>query len=215
VVEKVSGSGREGKYHLLSPGGTIMGKHHMAPDRFMMTTPVVLVSAWGASRRPNIITVAWTGVICGEPPMVYVSVRPSRHSHRLLEENGDFVINLPAAGQAREVDLCGTVSGRKEDKFALCGFTPERAAKVDAPVILECPVNLECRSRQRLDLGIHDAFLAEVINIQASEDIFTTRRKVAADFAPLVYSTATGAYQRPERIRGAVFGFSRKKSKEQ
>ncbi len=187
-----------------------MSKVDIRPDRFLITAPVVLLSCWGAERKPNIITLAWSGVICSEPPMVYASIRPQRHSHGLLEANGDFVVNLPSAGQAREVDLCGTVSGRDEDKFALCGFTAEPAAAVDAPLIAECLVNLECRTRQVLRLGVHDAFLAEVLAVVADEEIVVGGSRVDDDrFAPLVYATGPRHYHATSRIAGAHYGFSR------
>jgi len=97
----------------------------------------------GAGDRANIITLAWVGTLCSEPPLVGIGVRPSRYSHGLIEESGEFVINLPSAEQTRWLDYCGIVSGRKENKWAACGFTPAQATEVQAPIIAECPVNIE------------------------------------------------------------------------
>jgi flavin reductase (DIM6/NTAB) family NADH-FMN oxidoreductase RutF len=185
-----------------------MAKVTVSPKRFLLTTPVALLSAWGKGGKPNIITIAWTGVMCSDPPLVYASVRPVRFTHSLLEQNGDFVLNLPGPSQAREVDLCGTVSGRRKDKFSLCGFTAVRAKEVDAPAIEECPVHLECRTVQVLSLGVHDAFVAEVLAIGAEEAIVKGKGRIGPRFAPLVYSTATGTYHRTAQL--ARVGFSKK-----
>jgi flavin reductase (DIM6/NTAB) family NADH-FMN oxidoreductase RutF len=188
-----------------------MAKVTVAPSRPWMTTPVVLMSLWGDGSSPNIITLAWSGIMCGEPPTIYGSVRSQRFSHSLLKQNGDFVINLPLPTQVKEVDICGTKSGRDEDKFSRCGFTAEKAAKVDAPIIVECPVNLECRTLQVLELGAHDAFVAEVINVQVDENVFTEAGKVDPAFAPLVYQAASRNYHTTEKIEGAFYGYSIKK----
>jgi flavin reductase (DIM6/NTAB) family NADH-FMN oxidoreductase RutF len=177
----------------------------MSPKRFLLTTPLALLSAWGKGSKPNIITIAWTGVMCSDPPLVYASVRPVRFTHRLLAQNGDFVLNLPAQSQAREVDICGTVSGRRKDKFSLCGFTAVRARKVDAPAIAECPVHLECRTVQVLTLGVHDAFIAEVMGIEAEEEIVKGKSRIDPRFSLLVYSTATGTYHRTAQVERVGF----------
>lgn len=187
-----------------------MAKVSIQPDRFLVTQPVVLLSCWGKDRKPNIITLAWTGVICSDPPLVYASIRPSRYSYGLLKENGDFVINVPSKDQVREVDLCGVVSGRDEDKFALCGFTAERAAKVNAPLIAECSVNLECETRQVLELGVHHVFIGEVVNLQAAENIVVGKSRIDdSAFQPLAYATGPRHYHETGRIEGAYYGFSK------
>lgn len=188
-----------------------MSKVNVQPNRFLLTTPVVLLSCWGRDSEPNIITLAWTGVLCSEPPLVYASIRASRHSHSLLKANGDFVINLPSAEQARETDLCGVVSGRKEDKFALCGFSAEPAALVDAPIIAECRVHLECRTREVLHPGVHDVFIADVLGVLADEDIVEGDAVDDSKFAPLVYATGPRHYHRTEPLPGASYGFSKAK----
>jgi flavin reductase (DIM6/NTAB) family NADH-FMN oxidoreductase RutF len=187
-----------------------MKKVNITPNRFLMTTPVVLLSCWGKGGRPNIITLAWTGVLCSDPPIVYASIRPSRHSHSLLKANGDFVINLPGEDLARQVDLCGMISGRDEDKFAAARFTAEPAEKVDAPLVVECPVNLECRTREVLHLGVHDTFIADVVGLLVDDSLVVGADRVDdGSFAPLVYATGPRHYHRTERIDGAHYGFSR------
>lgn len=195
------------------PGGIseeTMSKKNLTPNRFFLPTPVVLLSCKGRDRRANIITIAWTGVMCGDPPIVYASVRPSRHSHSLLEENGDFVINIPTAEQVQLVDLCGVVSGRDQDKFQLCGFTAQVSEKVDAPLIFECPANLECRCRQVLHLGAHDAYIADVLGLLADENAVPQGKKAESYFDHLIYATGPRCYHKSAPIPGAHYGFSKK-----
>lgn len=144
--------------------------------------PVVLVSCVGKSGKPNIITVAWTGVMNSEPPVVYVSVRSQgRHSYGLLKESGEYVINLPSAAQAKQVDYCGTVSGGKVDKWQETGLSALPAIHVQAPLIAECPVNLECKVRQVLPLGSHDVFIADVLAVHYNEDALDEKGRPEPD----------------------------------
>jgi len=150
------------------------------PTTILYPVPAVLVSC-GSGERANIITLAWVGTLCSEPPLVGISVRPSRYSHGLIEEEGEFVVNLPSAEQVRWVDYCGVVSGRDEDKWAACGFAPAPATEVQAPIIAECPVNIECRVRQTLSLGSHDLFISEVVAVQVDEAVLDAKGHL--DFA--------------------------------
>jgi flavin reductase (DIM6/NTAB) family NADH-FMN oxidoreductase RutF len=121
--------------------------------------------------RPNIITLAWAGVVCSEPPQLGIAVRPSRHSYHILRRSGQFVVNIPTQDVLHATDVCGTVSGRDHDKFALTGLTPLPATRVSAPLIAECPVNLECLLRHQLALGSHDLFIGEVVVEHVRHDI--------------------------------------------
>ena len=123
------------------------------PGTMLYPVPAVMVSCRDREGNRNIITVAWTGIVCSEPPMVYISVRPERFSHHMIEETGEFVINLTTEELCRATDYCGVRSGGKTDKWKDCGLTPGKAAEVEAPLILESPVNLshgEYRSLGRL-----------------------------------------------------------------
>ena len=111
-------------------------------------TPVVLVGCAHRELGKNVLTIAWTGVGCSDPPVVHVSIRPSRFSHRMIKESGCFTVNVPTREILRQVDLCGVVSGRDGDKFARAGLTPVDGAAVEAPIVAECPVNFECRFSQ-------------------------------------------------------------------
>jgi len=151
--------------------GKVIKHRVLPPATCLMPLPVVLATCRSAAGKDNIITIAWTGVVCSDPPMISIAVRPSRFSHELLAQNGDFVANLPSAGTMVHADLCGTLSGRDRDKFAEAGWTPIGASQVNAAIIKECPVALECRTRKKLSLGSHDLFLAEVLAVQAHEEL--------------------------------------------
>jgi flavin reductase (DIM6/NTAB) family NADH-FMN oxidoreductase RutF len=148
--------------------------------------PAVLVSCgW---QEPNIITLAWVGTLCSDPPSVGIGVRPSRFSHGLILECQEFVVNLPRADQAGIVDYCGQVSGRDVDKWEACQLTPHPASKVRVPLIAECPVALECRLSQRVALGAHDLFIGEVLAVQASQSVLDERGRINyAEAQPLAY----------------------------
>ncbi len=155
--------------------------------------PTVLVSC--GLERPNIITLAWAGTLCSDPPTIGIGVRPERFSHGLIDEAGEFVVNLPRADQVGIVDYCGQVSGREVDKWAACSLTPAPAHKLRTPLIAECPVALECRVTQRLSLGVHDLFIGEVLAVQIDEQMLTAQGHI--DYAraqPLAY--AGGYYWR-------------------
>ena len=154
--------------------------------------PAVLVSC--GVEQPNIITLAWAGTLCSDPPSVGIGVRPERFSHHLIAEAGEFVVNLPRADQVAIVDYCGHVSGQAVDKWAACGLTPAPAHKIRTPLIADCPVALECRVTHQLTLGVHDLFIGEVLAIQIDEEMLTERGHIDYDKAqPLAY---TGGYYR-------------------
>ena len=146
-------------------------KTNWKPGTMIYPLPAVLVSCGADPTEYNMLTVAWTGTVCSDPPMCYISVRPERHSYPIIRRTGEFVINLTTAAMARATDWCGVRSGRDFDKFAECGLTPLPAAKVAAPVIAESPVSIECRVKQRVPLGSHDMFIAEVVNVQVDESL--------------------------------------------
>ena len=131
--------------------------------------PAVMVSCAGKDGTDNILTVAWTGTVCSDPAMCYISVRPERHSYDIIKRNGEFVINLTTEELARATDWCGVRSGRDYDKFAEMGLTPVPATVVKAPIIAEAPVSIECRVRNIVPLGSHDMFVAEVVNVVVDE----------------------------------------------
>jgi flavin reductase (DIM6/NTAB) family NADH-FMN oxidoreductase RutF len=156
------------------------------PSTWMYPLPVVLVSCEG-SVGPNIITLAWAGVLCSDPVMVGLGIRPERYSYDIIKESGEFVINMPKASQVELVDHCGIVSGRDHDKFQECGFTPIRGKKVKGPLIQECPVNLECKVHEVIPLGSHHLFIGEVVLVHYSKEYVINGRFDLDMAEPLAY----------------------------
>lgn len=140
--------------------------------------PAALVACGGGTWRPNLITIAWTGIVCSKPPMVSIAVRPERYSYDIIKATGEFSINLPTGKMARPVDWCGVVSGRDQDKFAGSGLTPMEGSRIAAPIVAECPLSLECRVTQVLELGSHHLFLAEIVAVQVSEELIDNKGRL-------------------------------------
>ncbi|MCX5667579.1 MAG: flavin reductase family protein [Candidatus Omnitrophica bacterium] len=165
-----------------------MPKLELSPSEALYPVPVVLVSC-GNQDLANIITIAWCGVACSKPPLLTISIRPSRHSNNIIKGSGDFVINIPTQNFLKETDICGTVSGRDKDKFGLCNFTKADPSRVRSPMIKECPVNIECKVTKILSLGIHDMFIGEVVKVHC--DISVLDKEGNMDYskaAPIVYN---------------------------
>lgn len=188
-----------------------MAKELWKPGNMLYPLPVVMVSMADPSGKPNIITVAWAGTVCTNPPMVSISVRPERYSYQILKDTGEFVMNLTTKELAYSTDYCGVKSGREIDKFEKCHLTPLTAEYVKAPMIGESPVNIECRVTQILPLGSHDLFLAEVLAVHADQKYMDEKKKFHLEWAqPLVYSH--GSYFLCGEQVG-TFGYSVKKKK--
>lgn len=147
-----------------------MAKICWKPGTLLAPVPPALISC-GTVAEPNVMTAAWTGIVCTEPTLVYVSLRPSRYSHEIISRTKEFVINIPTETLARAVDLCGVKSGRKTDKFKLAGLTAAPCEKISAPQIKETPVSLECRVKEIVPFGTHDMFLAEVLAVDIEEKL--------------------------------------------
>lgn len=173
--------------------------------------PAVMVSVADKAGKSNIITIAWTGTVCTNPPMLYISVRPERYSYGMLKETGEFVVNLTTKELAYAADFCGVRSGRDVDKFQHLGLHKEEAHEVAAPMIAESPVNIECRVCEVKELGSHHMFLADVAAVHVDERYMDKNNKFHLGKAgPLVYSH--GEYYDLNRILG-TFGFSVKKKR--
>lgn len=186
-----------------------MAKQLWKAGNMLYPLPVVMVSVTDGQGHDNIITVAWTGTICSDPPMLSVSVRPERHSYGMLVETGEFVVNLTTEALAYATDFCGVRSGRDVDKFAHLGLTKEKASQVKASLIGESPVNIECRVTERKELGSHDIFLAEVLCVHADEAYMDDAGRFdLAKAQPIVYNH--GRYYGLGRELGK-FGYSVKK----
>lgn len=172
--------------------------------------PPALVSC-GTVENPNVLTIAWTGIINTKPPMTYISVRPSRYSYNIIKQSGEFVINLTTSSMCREVDFCGVRSGKDINKLEKCGFHAVAAVKVSAPVIEECPVSLECRVTDIKPLGTHDMFIAEIVGADIDERYIDSKGKLNLQQCGLM-AYAHGEYFALGRKLGD-FGFSVRKKK--
>ena len=180
------------------------------PGTMIYPLPAVMVSCGTTPEDYNIITISWTGTICTEPAMCYISVRPERHSYKIIKETGEYVINLTTSKLARATDWCGVKSGASYRKFAETGLTPVAATKVKAPLIEEAPVNIECIVKEIKELGTHHMFISEVLAINADESLIDKKSGLFRlnDSIPLCYSH--GAYYEIGKFLGK-FGFSVKK----
>jgi flavin reductase (DIM6/NTAB) family NADH-FMN oxidoreductase RutF len=146
-------------------------KKTMAPRPWLFPRPVLLLSTRDERGRDNLITVSWAGVACTQPPMVTVSLRKSRASHATICATKEFVANIPTSKQMDQVEICGTRSGRDIDKFEASGLAKQASSIVAAPMVEECPINLECQVRQVIPLGSHDLFIAEVVKAHAHHSL--------------------------------------------
>lgn len=188
-----------------------MAKQSWKPGNMLYPLPVVMVSVSDKDGKDDIITVAWAGTICTNPPMVSISIRPERYSYHMIRETGEFVINLTTEELAFATDYCGVKSGRDVDKFKETKLTREKADKVRAPMIGEAPVNIECRACKVEELGSHHMFLAEVVAVHADEAYMDEKNRFDLNRAkPIVYSH--GEYLGTGRKLGS-FGYSVKKAK--
>lgn len=178
-------------------------KHDWKPGTMIYPLPAVLVTCGRTPEEYNVLTVAWTGTICSDPPMCYISVRKERYSYEILRRCGEFVINLTTEELAFATDWCGVRSGRDYNKFEEMHLTPGRASVVDAPIVEEAPVCIECRVKEIVELGSHDMFVAEVVNVLADDRYLNgeTGRFELEKSRPLVY------------VHGEYFGLGRKVGK--
>ena len=190
-----------------------MTKQTWKPGNMLYPLPAVMVSVTDGKGEDDIITVAWTGTICTNPPIVYISVRPERYSYHMIKETGEFVINLTTEKLAKATDFCGVRSGRDVDKFKEAHLTKEPAQFVKAPMIKESPVSIECRVTEVKELGSHHMFLAEVLAVHAQQEYIDKNNKFQLNNAkPIVYSH--GEYLGTGKSLG-TFGYSVKKRKKQ
>lgn len=180
------------------------------PGNMVYPVPAVLVTAADEEGNTNILTIAWTGTVCTNPPMAYISVRPERYSYDMIKKTGEFVINLTTEKLAFATDYCGVRSGRHTDKWKDTGLTPVPASKVKPPLIAECPVSIECRVTEIKELGSHHMFLAEVVAVDVDEALLNDKGKFElCRSKPIVYSH--GEYYGLSNLLG-TFGYSVRKN---
>jgi flavin reductase (DIM6/NTAB) family NADH-FMN oxidoreductase RutF len=182
------------------------------PFTALFPCPVVLVTCVDTGGEQNIITLAWAGTVCSEPPMVGLGIRPTRHSHKLIENSKEFVVNIPPTKILKETDYCGVTSGKDTKKFSEIGLNPQQADKVKAPLICECPVNIECILKDKISLGAHDLFLGEIVQVHIDQNILDEKGKI--DFTkadPFVFNV--GEYWSIHKKIG-TYGFSKQKKEQ-
>lgn len=189
-----------------------MGKITWKPGTMIYPLPAVMVSCGDSAENYNIMTVAWTGTICTNPPMCYISIRPERLSHELISRTREFAINLTNADLAYATDWCGVKSGREVNKFEAMRLTPLKAENIKAPLIAESPVNIECRVKDILPLGSHDMFIAEIVAVHADDQYFDPQTGVFNLSQAHLISYSHGKYYVLGNEIGK-FGFSVKKRK--
>lgn len=165
-------------------------KQAWKPGTLIYPLPAVLVSCGATPEEYNLLTIAWTGTVCTNPPMCYISVRKERHSYDIIRRTGEFVINLTTEQIARATDWCGVKSGRDVNKWEAMGLTPMANEHVAAPIVAESPLSICCKVRQVVELGSHDMFIADVVGIEADERFIDSESgKFSLDKArPIVYS---------------------------
>ncbi|MCP1101295.1 flavin reductase (DIM6/NTAB) family NADH-FMN oxidoreductase RutF [Aequitasia blattaphilus] len=189
-----------------------MGKEHWKPGNMVYPLPAVMVSCSDKKKNTNIITVAWTGTLCTNPAMVYVSIRPERHSYGMIKETKEFVINLTTKKLAHACDFCGVKSGRDLDKFKETGLHKGKAKELKyAPIIKESPVSIECQVKEIVELGSHHMFIGEVKNVQVEKAYFEEGGKFSLNKAGLI-TYSHGEYYTVGKPLGK-FGFSVQKKR--
>ncbi len=179
------------------------------PGTMLNPLPAVLVSC-GNEQCSNLITIAWTGTICTNPPMLYISVRPERHSYGMIKESMEFTVNLTTAAMAKATDWCGVRSGKDFDKWKETGLTAEKGVAVACPSVKESPLSIECKVREIVELGSHHMFIADVVNVLADESLIDLETGAfRLDNANLLQYSHGGYFATGEHI--GHFGFSVKK----
>ena len=189
-----------------------MAKQVWKGGNMLYPLPAVMVSCANEAGEKDIVTVAWAGTVCTNPPMLSISLRPERHSYHIVRESGEFVVNLVTARLQRACDWCGVRSGRDYDKWAECRLTPAPATTLElAPAIEESPVSIECRVRDVLELGSHHLFLADVVAVQVEESLLDAHGRLDLARANLT-AYSHGEYFELGRRLGS-FGYSVRKRK--
>lgn len=185
-----------------------MAKIKWKGGALLCPVPPALVTC-SDGERDNVLTVAWTGIVNTVPPKTYISVRPSRHSYKIIKESGVFAINLTTRALVRSADYCGVYTGAKVDKFAKCSLTRERASEIDCPIIAQSPLSLECRVTDIIPLGSHDMFLADIVAVDVDESLVDDKGKLHLERAQLAAYAHGDYFALGEKI--GSFGYSVKK----
>ncbi len=174
--------------------------------------PVVMVTSRGRDGKDNVFTVGWVGTVCTKPPMLSISVRPERLSHKYISETMEFTVNMPTSKLTKAVDYVGVRSGKTVDKIKEMNFTMKEGTNVSSPYIDECPVSIECKVKTVLQLGTHDCFIAEVVGSHVNKNLFDEKGKIHLEKADLI-SYCHGEYFKMDTNPLGSFGYSVAKKK--
>lgn len=174
--------------------------------------PVVMVTSRGKEGKDNVFTVGWVGTVCTKPPMLSISVRPERLSHKYISETMEFTVNMPTSKLTKAVDYVGVRSGKTVDKIKEINFTMKEGTNVSSPYIDECPVSIECKVKTVLQLGTHDCFIAEVVGSHVNKNLFDEKGKIHLEKADLI-SYCHGEYFKMDTNPLGSFGYSVAKKK--
>lgn len=186
-----------------------MGKQHWKAGNMLNPVPAVMVSVSDGNGKNNIITVAWAGTICTNPPMLSISVRPERYSYEMIKSTKEFVVNLTTKDLVRACDYCGVTSGRDVDKFEKMKLTPIKLPNVSVPGIKESPVNIECRVKKIEELGSHTMFIADVVGVTVDDEYMDEKGKFNINYTGLVMYSHGEYFVMGEKL--GKFGYSIKK----
>jgi flavin reductase (DIM6/NTAB) family NADH-FMN oxidoreductase RutF len=185
-------------------------KSSLGSKTLLYPAPVLVVGTYDKEGKPNVMTAAWGGICCSNPPCVAVALRKATYTYGNLVEKGAFTISIPSEKYIREVDYFGLVSGSTDDKFALTGLTPERSTLVDAPYVKEFPVILECRLLHTIEIGLHTQFIGEILDVKADKEVLgelgfpdPTRVK------PLIFDPGARGYYGVGKFKGKAFSIGR------
>ena len=187
-----------------------MARRDFNPGTLLAPLPCALVSV-GDMENSNLITIGWTGILSSDPPRTYISVRPSRHSHKILLERGEFVINLTTEAIARATDYAGIYTGAKVDKFEKCHLTKAESKCVAAPTVAESPVALECKVFDVIHSGTHDIFMADIVSVSCDEGLLDEKGRICFERAGLIAYSHGEYFALGKKI--GKFGFSTDKPK--
>jgi len=181
-------------------------KRSLGRKTLVTPVPVWTVGTYDTEGKANIMAAAWAGICCSRPPAICVALREATHTHRAIVEREAFTVNLPTVDQAVLVDYIGSASGKDVDKFAVADLTAERAHGVDAPIVTEFPVNVECRLIHTLEIGLHTLFVGEIVDVQADEHVLDeTGRPSIEKLHPFVFATSEPAYYAIGERIGSAF----------
>jgi len=185
-------------------------KKSFGPKTLIYPTPVWVVGTYDAGGRPNIMTIAWGGICCSQPPCIAVSLRKATYSYGSIIERKAFTISVPSEEHVKAVDHVGMISGRNTDKFAATGLTPVRGEFVDAPYVKEFPMILECRLQQTIEIGLHTQFIGEVIDVKVDEDMLNEKGLPQIEkIRPFVFNPEVRLYHAIGRGIGQAFSIGK------